>query len=61
MTINPAHYDGRLHAVPVQTGADFIAKWEAYRADGFTVALRDGCILACKLMPGENIPREIAA
>lgn len=60
--IDLAHYDGRLHAVPFIVGADFFAKWEAYRADGFTVSI-DGqrqCILACKIMPGEPIPSEAA-
>lgn len=47
--ISPAHYDGRMHKVPFTIGADFAAKWEAYRADGFTVSLRDGFFYAGKL------------
>lgn len=58
--IDPLHYDGSLHRVPFAVGADFLAKWSSYREDGFTVSLRDGHFLACKIMPGDPIPTERA-
>lgn len=57
--INPETYDGKLHAIPCEVGSDFSEKWEAYRKDGFTVALQDGYILVVKLMAGDDIPDEI--
>ena len=49
-------YDGQMHRVPYEIGPDFGAKWAALRGDGFTVAIGDGHILACKIMPGEPLP-----
>lgn len=37
--IPSAHYDNGTHKVPFQIGADFIAKIEAYKADGFFYCL----------------------
>lgn len=53
----PAHlYDGAMHSVPVEVGDDFTSKWTALRDDGFTVAIAEGEILACKIMEGEPLP-----
>ena len=54
--IPAALYDGLLHRVPYEVGADFAAKWAALREDGFTVAIDPGAILACKILPGAAIP-----
>lgn len=59
MIIDPTTYDGRRHAIPFTRGADFVAKREAYIADGFMVAIADGYLHVAKLMPGEEIPREV--
>ena len=37
--IDPKHYNGGTHRVTFTPGSDFIAKWDAYRADGFEVCL----------------------
>ena len=59
--IDPSHYDGRIHAVPFTPGADFIAKLEAYKADGFTYQLTaPDFFRVCKIMPGAPIPSEAA-
>ena len=55
-----ALYDGLMHRVPYEVGADFSAKYDALRADGFTVALGHTEILACKIMCGEPLPRMAA-
>lgn len=49
-------YDGMMHRVTFTKGADFAAKWGALRADGFTVAITETAILACKIMEGEPLP-----
>jgi len=49
-------YDGLMHRVPYTVGADFSAKYDALRADGFTVAIGNGEILACKVMCGDPLP-----
>ena len=49
-------YNGLLHSVPFTKGADFAAKWDALRNDGFTVAITETAILACKIMEGDPIP-----
>jgi hypothetical protein len=49
-------YDGMMHRVTFAKGADFTAKWETLRADGFTVAITETAILACKIMEGDPIP-----
>lgn len=55
--INPAHYDGLMHKVPFEVGADFGKKWQAYRDDGFSVSLAgNGYFLAFKGLPGDPIP-----
>lgn len=48
-------YDGQMHRVPFTEGSDFTAKWEALRGDGFTVAIIETAILACKIMEGEPL------
>ena len=49
--IDPAHYNGQTHRVPFTKGADFVAKWDAYRADGFEVCLAgEDHFLARKVM-----------
>ena len=53
-------YDGRLHRIPFTVGDDFIAKMNALRDDGFTYQIHADHFLACKVMPGDPIPREIA-
>lgn len=58
--IPPALYDGLMHRVPFTIGADFSAKYDALRADGFTFSIRDNEILACKIMCGEPLPRMAA-
>lgn len=58
--IPAAHYDGLLHSVPFETGGDFIAKLDAYRADGFTYSIATGELLVCKIMPGDPIPARAA-
>lgn len=59
-TIPASLYDGLMHRIPFDVGQDFVAKWEALRADGFTVCLRADEILACKIMCGEPLPRMVA-
>ena len=49
-------YDGMMHRVTFTKGPDFTAKWDALRADGFTVAITETAILACKIMEGEPLP-----
>ena len=49
-------YDGTMHRLTFTKGADFAAKWDALRADGFTVAVTETAILACKIMEGEPLP-----
>lgn len=53
-------YDGLMHRVPFKVGADFTAKWDALRADGFTVGVRGDAIFACKIMSGEPLPANAA-
>ena len=49
-------YDGLMHRVPFSVGADFAAKWDALRSDGFTVGVWGAEIFACKIMSGEPLP-----
>lgn len=51
--IPSAHYDGLIHTVPFSIGNDFIAKYDAYRDDGFAVQTLEGRIRVFKAMPGE--------
>lgn len=57
--IDPALYDGQLHAIPCEVGEDFTAKWSALRADGFTCAIYPDHIRAVKLMAGDPIPSKV--
>ncbi len=59
-TIPASLYDGQMHRVPFAVGDDFIAKWEALRADGFTVGIGNSVIHACKIMCGEPLPKAVA-
>jgi hypothetical protein len=53
--IPTGHYDGLVHVIPFEIGADFSAKYDAYRADGFSVSIHgEGCIHAFKAMPGDS-------
>lgn len=57
LSIDPSHFDNEMHKVKFTVGADFTKKWDAYRADGFTVALGgEDFFLACKLLPHQPIP-----
>lgn len=55
--IPPALYDGQMHDVPFTVGQDFCEKWDALRRDGFTVCLADQVIHACKIQPGDPLPK----
>lgn len=45
------HYDNGTHKVPFSIGADFVAKLEAYKADGFEYCLAsDAFFLVRKVM-----------
>lgn len=54
--IPSSFYDGLMHRLPFTVGDDFAAKYQALREDGFTVAIRETEILACKIVCGEPLP-----
>lgn len=58
--IDPSTYDGKRHAIPFTVGDDFVAKWSAYRGDGFTCSVIGEHIHVIKCMGNsQGIPSDI--